>query len=52
MEQGLSETITKGTHQKTILARFGFIWFSGIRGEDVKVYDIRRMPSDGKSSND
>ena len=30
----------------------GLILFSGFRGEDlnVKVYDIRRMPSDGKSS--
>jgi len=34
----------------TILARFGFIWFRGFRGEDlnVKVYDVRRTPSDGK----
>ena len=33
-------------------ARFGLIWFRGFRGEDlnVKVYDIRRTPSDGKSS--
>ena len=46
---GLSDTILKGT----IPARFGLIWFSGFRGEDlnVKVYDVRRrMPSDGKSS--
>jgi hypothetical protein len=36
----------------TIPARFGLIWFRGFRGEDlnVKVYDVRRMPSDGKSS--
>jgi hypothetical protein len=29
----------------------GLIWFSGFRGEDlnVKVYDVRRTPSDGKS---
>ena len=55
---GLSDTILKVTHQGTILARFGLIWFSGFRGEDlnVKVYNIqrtdgrRRMPSDGKSS--
>jgi hypothetical protein len=34
---GLSDTISKGTHP----ARFGLIWFSGFRGEDlnVKVYD-------------
>jgi hypothetical protein len=55
----LSDTVLKGTHQGTIPARLGLIWFSGFRGEDlnVKVYDIRtmtyerrRMPSDGKSS--
>jgi hypothetical protein len=36
--------------QGTIPAKFGLIWFSGFRGEDlnVKVYDIRRMSSDGK----
>jgi hypothetical protein len=41
---GLSDTILKGTHPGTIPARFGLIWFSGFRGEDlnVKVYDIRR----------
>ena len=35
---GLSDTILKGTHSRTIPARFGLIWF---RGEDlnVKVYD-------------
>jgi hypothetical protein len=45
---GLSNTILKGTHP----ARFGLIWFGGVRGEDlnVKVYDVRRTPSDGKSS--
>ena len=49
---GLSDTILKGTHPRTIPARFGLIWFWGFRGEDlnVKVYDIRRTPSDGKSS--
>jgi hypothetical protein len=33
---------------------FGLIWFWGFRGKDlnVKVYDVRRMPSDGKSSHD
>jgi hypothetical protein len=31
---------------------FGLIWFRGFRGEDlnVKVYDVRWMPNDGKSS--
>ena len=30
--------------------RVGLIWFSGFRGEDlnVKAYDVRRTPSDGK----
>ena len=55
----LSDTILKGTHPRTIPARFGLIWFRGFRGEDlnVKVYDVRRKddngrrtPSDGKSS--
>jgi hypothetical protein len=50
---GLSNTILKGTHPRTIPARFGLIWFRGFRGEvlNVKVYDRqRRTPSDGKSS--
>jgi hypothetical protein len=40
----LSDTILKGTHPRTIPARFGLIWFRGFRGEDlnVKVYDVRR----------
>jgi hypothetical protein len=53
----MSDTILKGTHPRTIPARFGLIWFRGFRGEDlnVKVYDVRRTdgrrtPSDGKSS--
>ena len=32
---GLSDTILKGTHPGTISARFGLIWFSGFRGEDL-----------------
>ena len=50
---GLSDTILKGTHPRTISARFGLIWFRGFRGEDlnVKVYAVRQQtPSDGKSS--
>jgi citrate synthase len=37
---GLSDTLLKETHIGTIHARFGLIWFSGFRGEDlnVKVY--------------
>ena len=54
---GLLDTILKGTHQRTIPARFGLIRIRGFRGEDlnVKAYDIQRTdgrqtPSDGKSS--
>jgi hypothetical protein len=49
---GLSDIIVKGTLPRTIPARFGLIWFRGFRGEDinVKAYDVRRTPSDGKSS--
>ena len=38
---GLSDTILKGTHPRTIPARFGLISVRGFRGEDlnVKVYD-------------
>ena len=32
---GLSDTILKGTHPRTIPARFGLIWSRGFRGEDV-----------------
>jgi hypothetical protein len=32
---GLSDTILKGTQPGTIPARFGLIWFSGFRGEDI-----------------
>jgi hypothetical protein len=40
---GLSNTILKGTHPRSIPDRFGLIWFRGFRGEDlnVKVYDGR-----------
>jgi hypothetical protein len=34
---GLSDTFLKGTHTGTIPARFGLIWFSGFRGEDLNV---------------
>ena len=34
---GLSDTNLKGTHLWTIPARFGLIWFSGFRGEDLKM---------------
>jgi hypothetical protein len=35
---GLSDTILKGTHPGTIPARFGLIWFSGFRGEDIVIF--------------
>jgi hypothetical protein len=41
---GLSDTILKGTHPGTIPARFGFIWFSGSRGEDLNVIFYQNMP--------
>ena len=31
----MSDTILKGTHPGTIPARFGLIWFSGFREEDL-----------------
>jgi hypothetical protein len=37
LRAGLSDTILKGTHPGTIPARFGLIWFSGCRGEDLNV---------------
>jgi hypothetical protein len=32
-----ADTILKGTHPGAIPARFGLIWFSGFRGEDLNV---------------
>ena len=40
---GLSDTILKGTHPGTIPARFGLIWFSGFRGEDLNVIFNQNM---------
>jgi hypothetical protein len=37
----LTDTILKGTHPGTIPARFGLIWFSGFRGEDLNVIFIK-----------
>ena len=37
MEGGLSDTILKGTNSWTIPVRFGLIWFSGFRREDLNV---------------
>jgi hypothetical protein len=40
---GLSDTILRGTHPGTIPARFGLIWFSGFRGEDLNVIFYQNM---------
>ena len=45
MEGGLSDTILKGTHPGTIPARFGLIWFSGFREEDLNVIFYQNMPN-------
>jgi hypothetical protein len=42
---GLLDTILKGTHPGTIPARFGLIWFSGFRGEDLNVIFYQNMPN-------
>jgi hypothetical protein len=38
---GLSDTILKGSHP----ARFGLIWFSGFREEDLNVIFYQNMPN-------
>jgi hypothetical protein len=35
----------KGTHPGTIPARFGLIWFSGFRGEDLNAIFYQNMPN-------
>ena len=40
---GLSDTILKGTHPGTIPARFGLIWFSGFKREDLNVIFNQNM---------
>jgi hypothetical protein len=42
---GLSDTILKGTHLRTIPARFSVIWFSGFKGEDLNVIFYQNMPN-------
>jgi hypothetical protein len=39
------DTILKGNHPGTILARFGLIWFSGFRGEDLNAIFYQNMPN-------
>jgi hypothetical protein len=41
----LKFTILKGTHTETIPARFGLIWFSGFREEDLNVIFYQNMPN-------
>jgi hypothetical protein len=41
----LSGTLLKGTNPGTIPARFGLIWFSGFRGEDLNVIFFQNMPN-------
>ena len=41
----MSDTILKGTHQRTIPARFVLIWFNGFRGEDLNVIFYQNMPN-------
>ena len=42
---GLSDTILKGDHPRTIPAKFALIWFSGFRGEDLNVIYYQNMPN-------
>ena len=42
---GLSDTIMKGDHPRTIPAKFALIWFSGLRGEDLNVIFYQNMPN-------
>ena len=41
----LSDIFLKGTHTGTITARFGLIWFSGFRGEDLNVIFYQYLPN-------
>ena len=41
----LTDTIFRGTHPWTIPARFGLIWFSGFRGEDLNAIFYQNMPN-------
>ena len=42
---GLSDTILKGNHPRTIPAKFALIWFSVFRGEDLNVIFYQNMPN-------
>jgi hypothetical protein len=41
----LTDIILKGTHPGTTPARFGLIWISGFRGEDLNVIFYQNMPN-------
>ena len=41
----LSDIILKGTDPRTIPARFGLIWFSSFREEDLNVIFYQNMPN-------
>jgi hypothetical protein len=43
-KMALTDTL-KGAHPGTIPARFGLIWFSGFRGEDLNVILYQNMPN-------
>jgi hypothetical protein len=45
MEGTANEEILEGTDPGTILARFGLIWLSGFRGEDLNVIFNQNMPN-------
>ena len=45
MEGGAVGHNLKGTHPGNIPARFGLIWFSGFRGEDLNVIFYQNMPN-------
>jgi hypothetical protein len=38
-------SLLEGTHPETIPARFGLIWFSSFRGEDLNVIFYQIMPN-------
>jgi hypothetical protein len=40
----IARPILKGAHPGAIPARFGLIWFSGFRGEDLNVIFYQNMP--------
>jgi hypothetical protein len=42
---GLSDTILKGTHPRTIPAKFGLSWISGFREEDLNVIFYQNKPN-------